>query len=242
MPGVVRYKGSGMPIEFVSNRSSMDLATLSADKLFGIGILDLKTSGVNNLTLRRLDVSAINPAKSLRILMDVDDTLNALSDWKSGTGRMENSVWVQPYTSGDATIEIVSATAWQNEVNSLDVNGDQGTSPLDVLDLINVINLNVFPSGILPSRGSSPLKSFYDTNGDGRVDPLDVLKVINELNRAGSAEGEGAGIGSGSRTQSMISKDMIDRAMAADLSLLFNDIESDGAWKRQSRPRRLSRA
>jgi hypothetical protein len=241
LPGTVRYLGSGQPIELISNQPAIDLASLSADKLFGLGVIDLRTTGLHQLTLRRLDVSAINSAKSLRILMDTDDTLVALSDWKSGTGRMENNDWVQPYTSGDATIEIVSATAWQNEVNSFDVNGDQGTSPLDVLDLINVINLNVFANGNLPSRSSSTLRSFFDTNGDGRVDPLDVLKVINELNRSGSSEGEGEGSVKVIQAESPMSRAMIDRAMAADLDSMLGDIENERVGRRQARRGQLSR-
>lgn len=241
LPGVVRYTGAGKPIELISNRTSMDLASLSADKLFGLGVIDLRATGVHQLTVRRLDVSAINAAKSLRILMDAADTLVALSNWTSGTGRMENGAWLQPYTSGDATIEIVSATPWQNEVNSFDVDGDNGISPLDVLDLINVINLNVFPNGNLPSRGSSNSKSFFDTNGDGRADPLDVLKVINELNRTGSGEGEGEGSTKRMQEEGTMSRAMIDRAMAADLSSFIHDFESEDARRRQTRPRRAVR-
>ena len=213
LPGTVRYIGSGKPIELVSNRSSIDLATLSADKLFGIGVVDLRTSGVQNLTLRRADVRAINSAKSLRILMDQYDTLGALSDWKSQTGRVENNIWVQPYISDDATIEVVSATPWQNKVNPIDVNGDQGASPLDVLELINQINANSFPGGLLPARGSGSLQGFYDPDGDGSISPLDVLNVINSLNRAGGGEGEGE--------STMVEQGdirMVDHLMAADLS------------------------
>ncbi len=241
LPGTVRYTGSGQPIELISNRPSIDLASLSSDKLFGLGVIDLRTTGLHQLTVRRLDVSAINVAKSLRILMDANDTLIALADWKSGTGRMENGAWVQPFTSGDAIIEIVSATAWQNEVNPFDVDGDSGISPLDVLDLINVINLNVFPNGNLPSRGNSTAKSFLDTNGDGRVDPLDVLKVINELNRSGSGEGLGEGANKGIHQQDTMSRSMIDRAMAADLSSMLGDLESESTWKRQARNLQVSR-
>jgi len=70
---------------------------------------------------------------------------------------------------------------------------------------------------------------------------LDVLKVINELNRIGSSEGEGEGMASGSPTRSPISQELIDRAMAADLSSLLDNGENEGALRRQSRVRRTQR-
>ncbi len=210
LPGTVRYSGSGKPIELVSNRPSIDLAVLSADKLYGVQLVDLRASGSQNLTLRRADVLALNSGKNLRILMDQADTLVALSDWKSQTGRVENSVWVQPYVSDAATIEIVSASPWQNEVNPTDVDGDQGASPLDVLELINQINANTFPGGVLPERVSGGQQSFYDPDGDGRVGPLDVLMVINELNRVSGGEGESTRI-------ALNNIKNVDQLMSADL-------------------------
>jgi hypothetical protein len=185
-------------------------------------------------------LSAINSTKSLQVLMDAANTLVAVSSWTNGT---ESGAWVQPYTSIDATIEIVNAGPWQNEVNSFDVDDDNGISPLDVLSLIHVINLNSFPNGSLPSRGSSTSKNFFDTNGDGRVDPLDVLKVNNELNRSGSSEGEGVGEGSVKviQAESPMSRAMIDRAMAADLDSMLGDMENERVGKRQARHRHLSR-
>ena len=161
--------------------------------------------------------------------MDQVDTIGALSDWKSQSGRIESNLWVQPYMSGDATIEIVSATPWQNEVNPIDVNGDQGASPLDVLELINQINGNSFPGGVLPARVSSSPQSFYDPDGDGRLGPLDVLMVINELNRTSGAEGENT------RSQQH-DHHKIDQLMAADLSDILD--ERQGVSRRRSALRR----
>ncbi len=229
LPGTVRYSGSGKPIELVSNRSSIDLAVLSTDKLYGVQLVDLRASGIQNLTLRRADVIALNSGKNLRILMDQADTLVALSDWKSQTGRVENSVWVQPYVSDDATIEVVSATPWQNEVNPIDVNGDQGASPLDVLELINQINANSFPGGVLPTRVSGGLQSFYDPDGDSRLGPLDVLVVINELNRVSGGEGESTRFG-------LDEVKNVDQLMSADLSDILD--EWQGGTRKRSALRR----
>ena len=104
---------------------------------------------------------------------------------------MEGGAWVQPYVNADAQLEIISATPWQNEINRLDVNGDQSVTALDVLLLVSLINNNSFPNGQLPPRGTVLLEEFYDPDGNGFISPLDVLTVISALNNGGTSGGEG---------------------------------------------------
>jgi hypothetical protein len=194
LPGTIRYTGAGMPIELISQRPLISLSVLSADKLFGVQSIDLRQPGVNTLLVIPADIRALNAGKRLRVLMDAQDALVTSPTWLAGPGRVENGSWVQPYAQGEATLEVISARPWRNEVARFDVDGDRGVSPLDVLALINAINGNVFPGGALPARSNSSPQGFFDPDGDESLSPLDVLSVVNELNRGGGGgEGEGEG-------------------------------------------------
>jgi len=211
LPGTVRYGGVGKPIELVNPRSAIDLSTFGADKLYGIQRIDMSATGVQSLALQSEDVSALNASKSLQVVMDSQDVLIASGQWKSQLGRIENSVWVQPFTSGGATVEVVSPKTWQNKMNPIDVDGDQSVSPLDVLALVNLINSNSVPGGKLPARGTTTLDSFYDPDGDGSISPLDVLTVVNEINRrqaGGGGEGEQVDFIMAYELDTLISRDM----------------------------------
>ena len=81
----------------------------------------------------------------------------------------------------DHQIEI-SNVSWHNFDNPFDVNGVDGTSPLDALLVINELADRVFSdpiTGQLPLVGSPP--PYLDVNNDGVVSPLDPLLVINAL-------------------------------------------------------------
>lgn len=94
------------------------------------------------------------------------------------------------------TLSVV-ANPWQNPVNPLDVNGQSGVTPLDVLIDVNYINAH--PSGPLPLPHPAPGNPpYYDVSGDGYATAVDVLLIVNYLNRTstasgGAAEGEAAG-------------------------------------------------
>ncbi len=229
LPGMVRFTGTGKPIELIAERTAIDLSILTSDKLFGIELVDLRAVGPNSLAFRASDVSALNGPKTLRILMDREDTLSAPGNWRAQSGGMENGVWVQPFTNAGARIEVISATPWQNKVNRHDIDGDQAVTPLDVLVLVNLINSNSFPNGQLPSRGSTQPDGFFDPDGDHSVGPLDVLTLVNELNRGGGASGEGEGA-----NQSQ----WVDQVMATEFADLEWEPRPTGLAKRKLGNRR----
>jgi RHS repeat-associated protein len=74
----------------------------------------------------------------------------------------------------------ISALAWQNAINPLDVNQDTFVSPLDVLILINEINVRG-SHDLLPLRPET--EPYLDPDGDQAISPLDVLVIINDINR-----------------------------------------------------------
>jgi RHS repeat-associated protein len=73
---------------------------------------------------------------------------------------------------------------WRNPVDSIDVDNDGFTSPLDALVVINYINENGSKS-LATMR--DPSKPYFDVDGDRSVSPLDVLSVINHLNTNGGS-------------------------------------------------------
>jgi len=89
--------------------------------------------------------------------------------------------WVTVYLDNDLAT---------NPLNPLDVDGENGVSPLDVLVVINHINRNFGPGMRIGIDSSS---SYLEVDGDHFVTPLDVLWIINWLNGSrdrGSGEGE----------------------------------------------------
>lgn len=78
-----------------------------------------------------------------------------------------------------------SATPEHNYVNPTDVNGDNTTTAVDALMIINQLNLGTTGGEDVEIAG------LCDTNGDGSITALDALTVINALN-SGSDEAASA--------------------------------------------------
>lgn len=83
---------------------------------------------------------------------------------------------------------VLSASPWQNPLNSMDINGDTYVTPIDALLPINELNLGF--TGTLQESAAPPIlhdmmddvASFYmDSNGDGCLSPADVVGIINLL-------------------------------------------------------------
>jgi hypothetical protein len=234
LPGVVRYPGSTGMVSLVGTAASINITQYGAEKLKGIEAVDLQPSESSTLLVTPADVRAIHESKRLRVLMNANDSLATTANWKFSTGRIESGVWIQPYTQGDATLEVVGARPWRNDVFPLDVDGDQSNSPLDVLTLVNAINSNAFPGGKLPSKSESSPSAFYDPDGDGNLSPLDVLMVVNELNRSSGGEGEGELL---DRIQKPMTTIAIDQVMTEDMEELFSARRSSprGGWTKPTK-------
>jgi len=70
-------------------------------------------------------------------------------------------------------------TVWQNPGNKLDVNDDSWVTPVDALQIINMLN----QSGARKLASADKPPPYVDTSGDGQISPVDVLLVINALNQ-----------------------------------------------------------
>ena len=104
------------------------------------------------------------------------------------------------------TVILVQSNPYQNPLSRFDVNKTGSISPLDALNVINL--LAIYNRNKLPTDPTTiplnPPPAFMtdiingtflpDVNGDGRVSPTDALQVINELARirraAAASEGE----------------------------------------------------
>lgn len=87
---------------------------------------------------------------------------------------------------------MASQRPWQNASNALDVDNNNGITPLDVLIVINRLN-SVGPGALSPPVTAQLSPPFFDTSGDNEVTALDALRVINHLNAAAAVAGEGEG-------------------------------------------------
>jgi len=227
LPGMVRFTGSGNPVELVKERPTTDLSLLTSDKLYGVEIVDLRAVGPNSLSFRASNIVTLNRLGSLRILMDREDTLSVTENWSAQAGRLENGAWVQPFTNAGARIEVISATPWQNKMNRFDVDGDLSISALDVLAIINLINTNRFV-GQLPARDGTQPSGFFDPDGDNTLSALDALTLVNEIN-SGRAGGEG---------EETLMSTSVDQAMATDLSDIDWETFSPELERRKQKSRR----
>ncbi len=82
---------------------------------------------------------------------------------------------------------------WRNPRNALDVNIDEQVSPIDALQIINVLNARGASELPIPPASHDLPPPLLDVTGDDRVSPLDALQVINYLNAGTSGEGEDDG-------------------------------------------------
>ena len=94
---------------------------------------------------------------------------------------------------------IVTNNPFQNAANNADVNASGFASPVDALQIINVLDRANLPDNSIdlsnPAEIPSDMPEFPDVNGDGFVTALDALRVINFLsdnfgNGEQNAEGE----------------------------------------------------
>ncbi|MAF80401.1 hypothetical protein CL628_00120 [bacterium] len=72
------------------------------------------------------------------------------------------------------------ASLWQNPVNQFDVNSDGTVSPLDVLQVVNVINRGEQLRILKPTFGNVP-PPYLDVDGDGSISQADADAIIDHL-------------------------------------------------------------
>ena len=111
----------------------------------------------------------------LPVDLRVDDA-GGLYYLSRGTGATTGGVYKIAYSPGP------TGHPWQNSIDPLNVDGQSGVFPLDVLLVINYINLHgAGPLPIPPPNPGGP-PPYVDVNGDDLATPEDALTIINFIN------------------------------------------------------------
>ena len=94
-------------------------------------------------------------------------------------------------SSNPANVRIEVRSVWQNPSDALDVNGDGGFSPIDILRVLNELNRR--GAGRLEHPPQYPVTPppFVDVTGDGYLTAADALFAINCLNSQSRADSLG---------------------------------------------------
>ncbi len=130
----------------------------------------------------------------------------------------------------NADIAVVSANAWQNPLNPLDVTRDGQITATDALQIINRLNdANVKRSLSTPRPFDQLNAPDIDTSGDNFLSASDALRVINLLNSQSGSGGEGE--------QSQVEKSSLTGSqvpMESDLwYLAYSQLEEESISRRR---------
>lgn len=167
----------------------VDLSDLPAGTLAGIEEFDIGGDGANTANF----AASFSEART-RVKYDHDDQVDFGNGLLANRPAIVDSIFLHILSNEDASVEVQveNARAFENPLNSLDVNSDGVVAPGDVLQIVNM--LNSLGSGQLqtPSEIATDRSfSYVDTNGDNFMSPIDALLVINHLNSP-AGEGESA--------------------------------------------------
>ncbi|MCY2985438.1 MAG: GEVED domain-containing protein [Planctomycetota bacterium] len=179
-------------IRIVNSGSTLDFSGANQTHIKSIESIDVTGTGANRL---QLDLSAVNQASTrngtLRIRHDENDIFALDSNWKVSEPSFAGSTFVHVLSQGLTKVMVENTRPYKNPLVSTDVDRDDSTSPLDVLQVVNALNSNM-PRSLNAPTSSSQLPNFayLDADGDGSLSPLDALVLINHINSKGSGEGE----------------------------------------------------
>ena len=136
-----------------------------------------------------------------RVELILEEERNLLFDdttaWRLGTPLVDGQRFLRVLTSQDDPSEIIfieGGAVWQNPIDPNDIDASGHVSPIDVLQIINELAVNLFSdplTGIL----SDPLtidtwpNRNFDQDASGHITALDALRVINNL--ASQQNGQG---------------------------------------------------
>lgn len=180
-----------------SSNPRVDFTSIPNGALVGLRSVDFSAVVPQVFVVNASNIASLNSDKSIRIILEAQDTVQTLSPWILNTRQLEQNSLVHVFTQAGSTLKINSPTSWQNPLNRFDADGDGSLSPLDALVVINHINRlagNNSGSTLPVFDPAIPLGQYFvDVNGSNSCEPLDILEVINQINRASLGSGEGEG-------------------------------------------------
>ncbi|MFN7877029.1 MAG: S8 family serine peptidase [Pirellula sp.] len=189
--GTVYYQSEPLMVSLHLDTLNNDLTTLENNVLQGFQRIELTSPAPQTLRIDSRIVAQMRSNLGIRVSIGADDRILSNEVWRLSNRFREGMGVVHEFraSTNGVRVETTLATAWQNPLNPLDVDGDGLVTPLDVLAIINFINMGA--SSLPEFDPLNPLAStFSDVNGNNSVEPLDVLAVINAINSVNSG-GEG---------------------------------------------------
>ncbi len=174
---------------------TLDLVALADSDWQGLETIDIQGNGPNSLALNAEEVSSLSDTGELRVLANLDDSVNVGQDWLLSGVTIEAGLFFRVLEQDSAKLLLSGPADWSNPINLFDVNADGPVDPQDVLIVINELNGPRFHDqhGLLADAASLSLfpGSYFDVDADGLVEAQDVLIIINFLNnRSTDPEGE----------------------------------------------------
>ncbi|QDV43753.1 hypothetical protein Enr13x_36110 [Stieleria neptunia] len=158
--------------------------------------VDIRGSGANQVVISRAQIETSTPDQDLLIVSDPGDEISFESGWTFTSVELIRGQWERSFVNGLATVRVVGPHDWTNPVQATDVNGQNGMTALDALNVINAIAIGhehanaLFDAQavLVDARTIAPERFFfYDVNGDLALTPRDALNVINALGRQQNA-------------------------------------------------------
>lgn len=104
---------------------------------------------------------------------------------------------------------VEAETPDHNYTDPTDVDGDNQTTPLDALMIINQLNRGV-------SDDKAEMVGLCDVSGDGEITPFDALTVINTLNQNQRTAGEETASGESALVANVETTDEVDESATDD--------------------------
>ncbi len=179
-------------IRIANSSSTLDFSGTNQTHIKSIESIDVTGSGANRL---QLDLTAVNQAATgtgtLKVKHDENDTVTLGNNWKVSEPSFAGTTFVHVLMQGSTKVMVENTRPYRNPYVSTDVDRDDSSSPLDVLQIVNALNSNI-PRSLNAPTSSTQLTNFayLDADGDGSLSPLDALVLINLINSRGSGEGE----------------------------------------------------
>ncbi|MFK8113549.1 MAG: beta strand repeat-containing protein [Rubripirellula sp.] len=183
--------------------SSVDLTSNGLVAAQNFQTVDLTSDGANSVVIDAATVAALSPTDStINVVGGAGDTVvfNNPTEWRLTDPIVNGNEFIQAATN-QLTNEVVRLSlpnAWQNPIETSDVNNNGGVTAGDALVIINELSRRAFSDGTTQdlnnAAGVDPFPgTYYDQNGDGRATALDALRVINRISQlanSGGSDGE----------------------------------------------------
>ena len=193
--------GDGGANSLVVSGVTVDLTSSGSLVAVNFQSIDASSSAASEIILDGPTISALSPAnKTVRVTGGDGDVvvLTDAENWRMESPVIDNGqfyrVAVNQVTSEQIQLDDASS-AWQNLVETTDVDASGITTVFDALLIITEAGNNLYSDSTTLVL-SDPVSvgvwpgTYFDVNRDGKATPLDALQILNRLAVIGGGEGE----------------------------------------------------